>query len=344
MSKLAATLASLNLNYGHNIRPVSIVGDSGKALSRTETINRYNQMVGDAAFNAPSSGAPALYTTVMLNEVNRQLFQIRNYEKVVQTTTVGTFGDSQVMMPMIDGSADVETYDDYGIGGQTDATLKEQFRDTYEFSGTLKYGYKEQAVMAKAGIDIATEKRMMRAEKISMEFNRIGFYGVKGKKLFGLLTDPNLLDAVPAPKKAKDMSFEELNTFINTLFNKIRKQTGGIAQREDKMMLLIDLDSAEIFSATLNMIGTTVEEQIKKIYKNLEILPTPEYQDSKGNNTWQLVLDNINGVRTVRGLEVTRYHSFGLQQDGSYWKEKIASSTAGTVVYKPVGVVTVTNI
>lgn len=336
-------LASRNLDYGHNITP--IVMDS--KLDRGEQIAKYNQMMAmdsNIPNNASSSGAPAIYTTAFMNEINRQLFQIRNFDAVATPVTLGSFGTSQVQMPMLNLEGDVEDYDDYSEGGQSAATLKTAWRDTKEFSKTLMYGYKEQAVMGMAGVDIATEKRSAQAERISIEINKIGFYGVANQNTFGLLTDPNLLPAEDAGKTLKDMTFDEAQALVGVMFNRLRKQSGGILNRDAKMFLMVDLENAEYFATKINLIGITLEDQLKKIYKNLEILPTPEYRSTKGQATWQLIADEVNGVKTVRSLEVTRYNSLGLVQKVSSWAEKVCASFAGAVVYKPMGITSIINI
>ena len=81
-------------------------------------------------------------------------------------------------------------YSDFAENVSTDVNVDYPTRENFLFQTVIKYGDREVGLAAKAKLNVVSSKQQASAYVMAMAHNKFALYGVEGKKVYGLVNDP----------------------------------------------------------------------------------------------------------------------------------------------------------
>ena len=247
-------------------------------------------------------------------------------------------------------AGDVTPYNDYQNGVTTDVNYEFPVREQLRFQTTLTFGDLEAEKASSAKIGLINAKQRASAEIIAQESNRFYLYGVQGKKIYGLLNDPNLnatispINIAPAGQTGittwADKMANQPSTFANIAYNDINalwtelcSKNGGNIDANTHMILALSNKMLPYLNAP-NSFGLTASKMIKDNFPNIEIIALPELSTSAGERVL-LEVPELMGVSTVDCCYSDKYRLGRLVAKTSSYEQKAISTTWGAVVKRP---------
>ena len=306
-------------------------------------------------WNQGSSGVPAWFTLVNLNKVVAQLLIKRAYMEIGEPLQQGNFETNTMEYATSALNGEIEAYGDFVGTSVSDNNYNFPTRSVYRGQTVIQYGELEVATLSAAKIDAIGQKQYSAAMNIAIAQNKMFFFGNLNSSAafinqnFGLLNDPSLNAATPAPddtgssplwsdKSARGASQDIANDVIVTAYGVLQSQMGGNISYDDKFYLCLS-PVASSYLNTTNTFGLSAEEMIRKTFKNLVIITAPEYQTI---GSFQLIaVDTIGGENMVKDLFTykTRGHTLIPSMSGARQKWSYGSAGCGILNYAPIATI-----
>lgn len=317
------------------------VGDAVK-LNKDKTL----RMLSDSG----SIGYPVSAFSYLSPEIVPILLSARNATKLGREVKTGVWTDDYMQFPIEEYAGDVTPYNDYQNGVTTDVNYEFPVREQLRFQTTLTFGDLEAEKASSAKIGLINAKQRASAEIIAQESNRFYLYGVQGKKIYGLLNDPNLNATISPVNIAPvgqtgittwtDKMSSQPSTFaniayndINSLWTELCSKNGGNIDANTPMILALSNKMLPYLNAP-NSFGLTASRMIKDNFPNIEIIALPELSTSAGERVL-LEVPELMGVSTVDCCYSDKYRLGRLIAKTSSYEQKAISTTWGAVVKRP---------
>lgn len=317
------------------------VGDAVK-LNKDKTL----RMLSDSN----SIGYPVSAFSYLSPEIVPILLSARNATKLGREVKTGVWTDDYMQFPVEEYAGNVTPYNDYQNGVTTDVNYEFPVREQLRFQTTLTFGDLEAEKASSAKIALINAKQRASAEIIAQESNRFYLYGVQGKKIYGLLNDPNLNATISPVNIAPvgqtgittwtDKMSSQPSTFaniayndINTLWTELCSKNGGNIDANTPMILALSNKMLPFLNAP-NSFGLTASKMIKDNFPNIEIIALPELSTSAGERVL-LEVSELMGVSTVDCCFSDKYRLGRLIAKTSSYEQKAISTTWGAVVKRP---------
>lgn len=317
------------------------VGDAVK-LNKDKTL----RMLSDSG----SIGYPVSAFSYLSPEIVPILLSARNATKLGREVKTGVWTDDYMQFPIEEYAGDVTPYNDYQNGVTTDVNYEFPVREQLRFQTTLTFGDLEAEKASSAKIGLINAKQRASAEIIAQESNRFYLYGVQGKKIYGLLNDPNLNATISPVNIAPvgqtgittwtDKMSSQPSTFaniayndINSLWTELCSKNGGNIDANTPMILALSNKMLPYLNAP-NSFGLTASRMIKDNFPNVEIIALPELSTSAGERVL-LEVPELMGVSTVDCCYSDKYRLGRLIAKTSSYEQKAISTTWGAVVKRP---------
>lgn len=317
------------------------VGDAVK-LNKDKTL----RMLSDSN----SIGYPVSAFSYLSPEIVPILLSARNATKLGREVKTGVWTDDYMQFPIEEYAGDVTPYNDYQNGVTTDVNYEFPVREQLRFQTTLTFGDLEAEKASSAKIGLINAKQRASAEIIAQESNRFYLYGVQGKKIYGLLNDPNLNSTISPVNIAPvdqtgitawtDKMSSQPSTFANIAYNDINalwtelcSKNGGNIDANTPMILALSNKMLPYLNAP-NSFGLTASRMIKDNFPNIEIIALPELSTSAGERVL-LEVPELMGVSTVDCCYSDKYRLGRLVAKTSSYEQKAISTTWGAVVKRP---------
>lgn len=317
------------------------VGDAVK-LNKDKTL----RMLSDSG----SIGYPVSAFSYLSPEIVPILLSARNATKLGREVKTGVWTDDYMQFPIEEYAGDVTPYNDYQNGVTTDVNYEFPVREQLRFQTTLTFGDLEAEKASSAKIGLINAKQRASAEIIAQESNRFYLYGVQGKKIYGLLNDPNL-NATISPVNIAPVGQTGITTWtdkmsshpstfaniayndINSLWTELCSKNGGNIDANTPMILALSNKMLPYLNAP-NSFGLTASRMIKDNFPNVEIIALPELSTSAGERVL-LEVPELMGVSTVDCCYSDKYRLGRLIAKTSSYEQKAISTTWGAVVKRP---------
>src|SRR5574344_959532 len=314
------------------------VGDAVK-LNKDKTL----RMLSDSG----SIGYPVSAFSYLSPEIVPILLSARNATKLGREVKTGVWTDDYMQFPIEEYAGDVTPYNDYQNGVTTDVNYEFPVREQLRFQTTLTFGDLEAEKASSAKIGLINAKQRASAEIIAQESNRFYLYGVQGKKIYGLLNDPNL-NATISPVNIAPVGQTGITTWtdkmssqpstwaniayndINSLWTELCSKNGGNIDANTPMILALSNKMLPYLNAP-NSFGLTASRMIKDNFPNVEIIALPELSTSAGERVL-LEVPELMGVSTVDCCYSDKYRLGRLIAKTSSYEQKAISTTWGAVV------------
>jgi hypothetical protein len=234
------------------------------------------------------------------------------------------------------------SYGDYNNNGNVGANFNWTPRQSYHFQTVTQWGEREADLYGAAQINYAAELNNASALIMAKFLNKSYFYGVASLQNYGLLNDPSLTSPLtPATKTAGGTTWtnatpSEVNADVQALYAKLQNQLGGNLELDAHMVLAMPPVS-EVSLLNTNSFNVSVRDMLQKNFPNLRVETAPEYV-TQGGNLVQLIVEEIDGVKTALTAFTEKMRAHAVIADLSSWKQKKSGGTWGTIIRRPLAI------
>jgi len=299
---------------------------------------------------APNAGIPSLYTTYIDPKLIEVLLTPNNAVKIYGEVRKGDWIDETIGFPMVESTGETTSYGDFeNGGGRVGANVQWEWRQPYLFQSFTEWGEREAERMGRGKIDWVSRLNIASAITHDKYYNTSAFYGIANLNNYGALNDPALSAALtPSTKAAGGTSWskalaQETLGDIQSLFAALQLQIGSNLEMDDPLILALHSVS-ENYLANTNTFGmVSALELIKKTYPNIRIQQAPQFL-SGTTYSCQLIVPEIQGQRTIEIGFNEKMRAHRVVYDTSSVRQKKTSGTEGALLYRPVGIASMTGI
>lgn len=291
---------------------------------------------------AASAGIPAFLTNVISPEVIRVITQPMRAVEILGERKEGNWTTLSAQFPMVEGTGQTASYNDFSANGSTDAQANWVPRQSYHFQTIEQWGERLAAMWGAASLNYKAELDMQAALVINKFYNRSGFYGISGLTNYGLLNDPSLpTPGTPATKVAGGTTWvnataQEIFQDVLALYARLQTQMGGNLEMTDAMTLVLSTSRYPNL-AKVSAFNVSALTTINQTFPNLTIKQAPEYSTG-GGELMQLLLPTYDGIRTGYIGFTEKYRAHNLVTQLSSWMQKISAGTWGAIIRRPIAI------
>ena len=316
------------------------------------------QIAQDAALSTiPNIGIPAPYLTYLDPQITTILFAAMNAAKLFNgEVKKGDWSDQFMNFPVEELTGDVTPYNDFTNSVSSDVNYNFPTRENFVFQTSLKYGLREQETGGKAKLDYAGAKQRAAAQIIARAHNRFYLYGVKGKRIYGALNDPNLPKSIaPAAVNTKTTWADKVADagnkaeISNVIFNDVVKLVNEIVGKNDG-----NVDSLSDFVLAVasdrytylqipNSFGLTALEMLKSNFPNMQVIQLPELSTNAGSMLY-LTVPTLLGEPTAENCYSEKMRFGYVETYSTSWVQKAFGGTWGCVIRRPMLVATMLGV
>ena len=257
------------------------------------------------------------------------------------TTLTATF-------PVIESTGEVSSYGDYNENGSVSANADFPQRQSYHYQTMTQWGERQLEMSALAKIDYVARVNIASAIVLDKFQNNTYFFGVAGLQNYGLLNDPRLSPSLAPGAKAFNAgasgpwitngavtaTANEIYTDIQTLFNELVLQSGGLIEMDTKMTLAM-APSSSVALTTTNTYNVNVTDMLKKNFPAMRVETAVQYQNPTGGNLIQLIADALEGQKTGYCSFTEKLRAHGIVRETSSFKQKKSQGSWGSVIFQP---------
>ncbi|MDS7935661.1 DUF2184 domain-containing protein [Acinetobacter sp. V91_7] len=281
-----------------------------------------------------NSGVLSMFTTHLDPRVIDTIVKPMKMAEAFKEVKKGDWTSQEVRFMAVESTGETSTYGDHSNNGMSGANASFPLRETYHYQTIINVGEQEAAIAGTAGLDLASRKQIAASLALNKFQNKSYIFGVKGKKLYGTLNDPDLEPAITSQKWEEIEDADVLYGTIQKLFKQLVKQSGGIIDRETAMTMLLSSEAESYFTIT-NGFGVNVTDLLKKNFPNLTIVTVPEYETTAAGQMVQLYVDEHEGQPVVELGFTEKMRAHALIPQLSSYKQKRSQGTCGAVIYFP---------
>lgn len=315
-----------------------------------------NLMAMDAALiTAPNTTVPAQFLQYISPDVIAILTAKRAATAILDEKKVGDWTTAMYQFRTEEYTGSTGPYSDYGDGPASGVNNEWNNRQQYIFETTITYGDLEVEMSAQAKIDLIAGKQRGAAEIIRTDSNKFYLLGVAGKKIYGLLNEPNLPPAITPNIVSGAISWPEklsiendlgtraiYNDFLK-LFGQLQDQSGGLIDEMTEMTLLISPTRSVQLTMATNY-NVSAREMIRTNYPNLKVETVPQLSSETAGETMMLMVKSYMGNDTAELAFGEKMRQGRLVPGTSSFRQKFSASTYGTILKMPFAFAVMTGI
>ena len=333
----------------------------GRTLRSGDQVESWGDIIMDNALRlaadaeptlitGPNAGVPSLFTTWIDPKLIEVLLTPNNAVKIYGEVRKGDWLSETIGFPMIESTGETTSYGDFNNGGgRAGANVQWVWRQPYLFQSFTEWGDREVERMGLARVDWVSRLRISTAINHDKFYNNSAFYGIAGLQCYGALNDPSLSAAITPTAKATGPGSwptalaQEILADVQKSFAQLQVQTGSNLEMDSPLCLALHSVS-ETYLANTNAYGlVSAIELIKKTFPNLRVQQAPQFLSGTTYSN-QLIAEEIQGQRTIEiGFNV-KMRGHRLVMATSSMRQKTTGGTVGALLYRPIGIVTMTGI
>jgi len=329
---------------------IILMGQPNADILRADATGNVLAMDAQPALVTQSNaGVPSMFTTYVDPRIIDILVKpMRAVEIVGDEVKKGDWTTDTAMFIEAEDVGEVSSYGDYSNNGMSNANINYPQRQSYHYQTITQWGEREVERAGKGLIDLAFRKNKASISTLNLFQNKTYFFGVNGLENYGILNDPSLFPAISPTIKTEggtgwpNASANEILNDIALLIETMVNQTNSLVDTESKFTLALSAASEVWFTKTSDF-NVNVLDRIKKNFPNLTIKTAPEYSTPSGNMV-QLIADEVEGVRTASCAFTEKLRAHPVVIDLSSFRQKKSQGTWGTIIFRPMFVVTMTGI
>lgn len=312
------------------------------------------KLAQDAALStAPNTTVPAFLLQYVSPDVIEILTAKRAATKVFDERKVGDWTTANYQYASMENVGSTYAYADYGDGPSAGVNTEWNIRDQYIFQTNITYGDREVDLSAAAKVDLVAGKQRAAAEAIAIDSNKFYLQGVAGKRIYGLLNDPNLPTAISPNTVSSAVTWASklalasggtaaIYSDVLKLFGSLQGQLNGLIDENTPMKLLVSPGRAVNLMAATDF-NVSVMDMLKKAMPNLTIETVPELSTQAGE-TAMLIVPELMGQPTGELAFGEKIRQGRLVPDMSSFRQKFAATTYGFIMRLPAAYAVMTGI
>ena len=332
------------------IRDVAKLGFSSNAGYRS-FLDRGNmpKLVADAALQTtPNTQVPVEFLIYLDPQVIEILTAPRNAREIFGEQRYGTRATPSAKFGAKEFTGSSQPYTDFGQSRTSGVNYYWLDRDNYLFQTVIEYGDLEQEVTGEAKLNLAADKQQAAAEVLDLDSNRFAFFGVRGKRTYGILNEPNLLPAIsPLLTGAGNSPLWSTKTTVAIyndvleLFKELQSNSKGRITATSKLTLVVSPE-VNVYLARATDFNVSVLDMLNKYFSNLTIVVAPEMHDDVAGETVMMVADNFAGSASnanVLGFS-EKFYGGRIVPDLSSFSQKFMAGTYGFILRQAFSIAT----
>jgi len=311
----------------------------------------------------PNASLPSLLTTYLDPELVHVLFAPVSAANILEEKKIGDWTQDTYMAIAIESTGEATAYGDYNESGRAGINTDFPQRQSFHFQTICEYGERELERAGLAKMNYIAEVDGAAVDTLKRYSNYSYFFGVAGLQNYGLLNDPSLSASLTPSTKAAggarwmtttaavNATANEVYADIQALFGQLVKQTKGVINKKDELILALDPTSEVALTAT-NSFNVNVSDLLAKNFPNLRVETAVQYGAVSSDNTEgvaagnlvQLIAKTVGGKQTgfLGFTEKLRAHKMEVKT--SSYKQKKTSGTWGAIIRYPIGVASMIGI
>ena len=296
-------------------------------------------ITSDAAITAPNVGVPTVLTTYVDPAIVRILTAPRNARKLFSERKKGDWTTSSAMFRAIEGVGNTAPYADFSNAATADINVVYPERDNYIYQTTIRYGEREMALLGKAAVELASEKQVQAADILDIDMNKFYLKGVAGKRIYGLLNDPNLnADISPATVRTNVVLWSakttvEIYNDVIAIFAELEKNSAGRISVDSDLVLACP-PGVMVLLGKVTEYGKSVLDMQKNYFTNIEFVTLPELKAGDTNSVL-MCAKTVDGFPVAELAFSEKMRSHQLIPELSSYRQKFSAGTFGAVVLRP---------
>jgi hypothetical protein len=270
--------------------------------------------------------------------------------QIAGETKLGSWTDATLTFPVVEYTGEVSSYGDYSENGSTGVNTTFPQRQPYHYQTFTQWGERQLEVAGLAKIDYAARMNQASANVLGKFQNDTYFYGVAGLQNYGLLNDPALASAITPGAKAFNSgssgpwitngavtaTANEIYADIQAIFTQLVAQCSNLIDMEARLVLGMS-PASSVALLTTNQYNVNVLDMVKKNFPNLRVETAAQYAGTSGNLV-QMIVEEIQGEEVMTTVYTEKMRAHRIVADSSSWKQKKSQGSAGTVIFRPMGV------
>lgn len=252
-------------------------------------------------------------------------------------TGKGDWLNETAMFLTVEDTGETSSYGDYSNNGMSNVNANFPQRQNYLFQAFMQYGQRELGIAGLAKLDWAAQQQRANALTLMKALNYMYFYGVGNLQNYGLINDPNLYPSLTptyswltSPSATANTQYQD----IVRMFIQLQGQSNGVVTNDEQMVLAMSPQQATALKNITQYNTNSVEVLIKQNFPNIRIETAVQYATASGQ-LMQLIVENVEGQRTVECAFSSKLMSHMMVTDTSSWRQKRSSGGYGTIWYRP---------
>ena len=304
--------------------------------------------VSDAMITTPNAGVPAVLTAYVDPAVVRILTAVRNAREIFGEVKKGDWTTSSAIFKAVEHTGRTEAYTDYGNDGNAEVNVVYPERDNYVYQTTIRYGELEMAVMGRAALNLASEKQISAANIIDVDANKFYLKGVAGKRIYGLLNDPNLNASISPNTVRTSVVLWSAKTTIEIyddcikLFSELATNSNGRITEKSPLVFAAPPAIMVLLSKSTDF-GISVMDMLKKYFTDISFVTLPELYASSTNSIL-MAAKEVDGSPVAQLAYSDKMRAFQLIPEGSSYRQKFCAGTYGCILLRPFAVQIMTGV
>lgn len=288
-----------------------------------------------AMITSPNMAIPVEFTSYIDPMVIEILTAPRNAKAVFDEVKKGDWTTSYEKWRTDEVLGSTQPYADYQEGTTSEVNSNWLTREQYVFQTTIKFGDREVDMASQAKIELASAKQKAAATIIDIDANKFYLFGVRGRNIYGILNDPNLLPPTAvAPWSGDTQDTKAIyESILHNLYGKLAAQSAGHITPSSHLKLLVS-PAVSVYLGAATDFNVSVTDMLKKYFSNLEVVVLPE-MEHEGTQTVMMICPEVNGSPTGQLAFGDKFRLMRLIPEMSSYKQKAVCTTYGGLVLQP---------
>lgn len=343
LDEMDQLLPMLGIGFGKGVKE-GLARHMGEGMDTIQGLN----------VTAASIATPVQFLQNWLPGFVATLTAARVIDDLIGFTTVGNWGDEQIVQQVLELTGTPTVYGDLNNVPLSNWNQNFVFRTLVRFELGMQVGPLEEYRAAQVRIDSAAQKRSSSALQLEIQRNAVGFYGYNGGNnlTYGFLTDPNLpayqtvaTGAVSSSKLWSLKTFDEIQADIVTAIQTIRTQSQDVIDPSKVAMTLAVPTNSIDYLMKVNSFGISVKMWLTQTYPNITVKSAPQLNSANGgSNVFYLYANKVDdGLstddhNTFAQIVPAKFQLLGVQQLTKGYMEDYSNASAGVLLKRPFAV------
>ena len=313
--------------------------------------NQVTRLAMDAALQTtPNTAVPVEFLIYLDPMVIEILTAKRAAREIYGERKLGSMVTSSAKFGGKEFTGKTTPYSDFAGNGTSGVNYNWLERDNYLYQTVIEYGDLEQEVSGEAKLNLAADKQQAAANIIDIDTNKFYFYGVAGKRNYGILNEPNLLPALtPAPVGTSSSPLWKNKTPVQVyedvlaLFQQLAEQSGGHITSRDGLKLIVS-PAISVMLAKATEFNISVMDMLNKYFSRLEVVTAPEMSSATTGETIMLIASEVMGQPTGDLGFSEKIRAGRIVPNLSSFSQKFSAGCYGFVLYRSYAIATMRGV